>query len=153
MKEKIVDIIQDYIDDAKEFWKLLKNKFYHYLNDPKMQKKYIITASILLLLTILIANIFNSYAYYFDETEGFTIINAKVGNMYIDDYDYTLLVFVESSKGSGVYQLSSTIPNTGYTYNGYSCLKNSTLVYSDNEKITRTNLKQKDVCSIYFNYK
>ena len=148
--DKFDEIIDDYLEDAKEVGRLLKEKYEKDFSNPQLQKKYVTIASILLVITILIANIFTSFAYYYDESEGYTLIDATVGRMYIDDYDYTLLIFAESSEAEGVYELTPSIPSIGYTYNGYSCLNNSNLLYSDDNKITKTTLSEKDVCSIYF---
>lgn len=149
-KDKFVEIVDDYVEDAKEVGNLLREKYENDLNDPKIRNKFVIGASILLVITILAANIFSSFAYYYDESEGYTLIDATVGRMYIDDYDYTLLIFVESNEDEGIYKLNKEIPTIGYTYNGYSCLNNSNLLYTDSEKITRTTLREKDVCSLYF---
>lgn len=149
-KDKFIEIVDDYVEDAKEVGILLREKYENDLNDPKIRNKFVIGASILLVITILVANIFSSFAYYYDESEGYTLIDATVGRMYIDDYDYTLLIFVESSEDEGIYKLNKEIPTIGYTYNGYSCLNNSNLLYTDSEKITKTTLQEKDVCSLYF---
>ncbi len=150
MKEKIIETIDDYVEDAKEVGRLLKEKYNRDLNNPKIRNRYLIIASVGLVITILIANIFTSRAYYYQDTEGALLIQAKVGRMYIDDYDYTLLVFVESDEDESFFKLTESIPSSGYTYNGYSCLNNSTLLYDDGNKITRATIREKDVCSVYF---
>ena len=150
MKEKLIETIDDYVEDAKEVGRLLKEKYQNDINNPRIRKKYVTIASILLVITILIANIFTSLAYYSEDEEGAILIQAKVGRMYIDDYDYTLLVFLEDEEEKGFFKLADSIPSIGYTYNGYSCLNNSTLLYDEGNKITRTTITEKDVCSIYF---
>lgn len=151
IKEKIYNAFDDYVEDAKTFWLLLKDRVNKDFNNPRMQKKYVTLAAVLLVVTILIANILTSFSYYYEESDNVNIIDTSVGDLYINDYDYTLLVFLETQANTGIYELAPEIPSAGYTYNGYKCLNDATLLYNDGEKSTTTTLDTKDVCSVYFN--
>lgn len=167
LKEKILEIYNDYVEDAKILWKELKYKCWYFkrnykkiiakvkedLRSPKTRKKYLAGLAIVVLFNLLLVNLFVSFGYY-NDTVTIPIVHAKVGNLYSNEYDYVLLVYLENTdemgKGNGTYHLSSDIPYLGYSYSGYKCDHNSTLVYDDNTKVTSVTLNRKDVCSIYF---
>lgn len=94
-----------------------------------------------------------SFAIYQDQFE-FPILGGVVGDKYASQFDYTLLIYVEeannSGEGSGTYNLTSDIPTLGYTYSGYNCKNDSTLIYDEETKFTSVTLDKKDICSVYF---
>lgn len=108
----------------------------------------------LIIVSILFINIFSSNAYYHNEIS-VPIIRTRVGDMISNLYDYILFVYLEDADntgyGSGNYHLGETIPLFGYTYSGYNCKNNSTLIYDDVAKSTSVTVEEKEVCSIYFN--
>ena len=158
-KEKFSNIYNDYKEEALDLWNgfkekvfLLKEQIKNDFNDPKLRKNYAIYASVLLVITLLFANLFISFAYYTNEAE-FILIRAKVSEKYASNYDYTLQVYLENAANDGQYHLGKQIPAFGYTYSGYKCQNKSTLVYNEAMKSTSVDLAQQDVCSIYFDLK
>ncbi len=161
-KDKLKGILEDYQNDAKRLWGLTKykarglyKKFKESLDNPKNRLRYLVMASSFIIV-LLLANLYNSYGYY-NDVASFSILGAKVGNLYVKDSDYVLLVYLENSntsgEGNGDYRLGSNIPTFGYEYSGYKCKNNSQLIYDPDLKTTSVNLVQKDVCSIYFDLK
>lgn len=165
LKEKVKEIIRDYQNDFKKFVGLVKYKLRyikkHYqeiwekikdsFKDSRVRTKYLTIASVFVLALIL-ANIYSSYGYYEDKVT-IPIVQAKVGNMYITDYDYTLLVYLENPNKSTDnidYRLVSDVPITGYSYSGYTCDKDSKLFFNEDNFNASTTLEHKDVCSLYF---
>ncbi len=168
MKNKLKAILNDYILEFQEY----KNKFQNFMKqtiiivkefmtnikenfkNQDTKKKYLATTIILVILNLLIINIFTSFAYYYDK-DILTIVEAKVGDINLNKYDYVLRVFLEEAGkdgiGTGKYYLSSNIPTIGYTYSNYTCQNGSILNYDEQAKMTSVSLDQKDICSIYFN--
>ena len=128
---------------------LLKERLFRKEN----RKKYLTTTGILIILNLLLINIYISFGYYYEEAS-LSLIRATVGNMYLDKYDYVLLVYLENidinGNGNGKYRLSEEIPSLGYNYSGYKCKNNSVLLYDETTKMTSVTVEQKEVCSIYF---
>lgn len=167
MKEKILDIYNEYVIDAKKLGKEIKNKFKYFMNNfqdnlkdlkkdlttPGVRKKYIAGVVILVILNLLIINLFISYAYY-NDLATIPLIQAKVGSIYDKDSDYVLLVYLENTdefgNGNKNYHLSNSIPHLGYSFSGYKCNNNSTLIYDEDTKVTSVTLNQREVCSVYF---
>lgn len=161
LKKKLLEIYNDYMEEASMMWDsfkekliLAKEQIIKSFKDPKTQKKYIALTSLLIVITILLVNLYTSFAYYNDD-EGYPILHAKVGNMYLNNYDYVLLVYLENadSPDNSTYHLANNIPLTGYDYSGYSCQNNSTLLFDEDTRNTQVNLVKKDVCSIFFDLK
>lgn len=159
LKEKIQSTLEEYSNDLKRIVGLTKYRIRGYyrqfkqsLDNPKNRFRYLIMASSFVLL-ILLAGLYTSYGYYYD-IASFPLVHAKVGNMYLNDYDYVLLVYLENSgnngNGSGDYHLANNIPTFGYRYSGYKCENDSTLIFDENLLTTSVNLMGKDACSIYF---
>lgn len=133
--------------------KLYYNNLKKNLLKKENRKKYLTITGILIIINLLIINLFVSFAYYY-ESDSLSIIRSVVGNMYINEYDYVLLVYLEDTDnngdGNGKYHLTDNIPVLGYNYSGYKCVNNSTLIYDEETKETSVTLDQKDVCSVYF---
>lgn len=169
LKKKILEIYNNYKNDLIKRLKVIKHKLRKFIKKFKKyfgifkknllshenRKKYLALMGILIIVNLLILiNFYTSSAYYYVENS-FSLIRASVGNVYLRDYDYTLLVYLEESddkgNGKGKYYLTDDIPSVGYSYSGYSCVNNSILIYDANTKTTSVTTDQKDVCSIYFN--
>ena len=118
------------------------------IRDLLKNKKYR-RGLILVIVIFLFANIYASNAYYHSESEAY-LIKSKIGNPLLNDYDYTLQVYLENITHDD-YHLSEKIPIVGYSYSGYNCLNNSSLYYDDINKTTSVTTNIRDICSIYFN--
>lgn len=167
MKKNILKIYNEYKDEFLKYMrffrkklKKLYKKFLYYYNSVKRnilrkenRKKYLTTTGILIIGNLLLINIYISFGYYFEEAS-LSLIKATVGNMYLEEYDYVLLVYLENTdstgNGNGKYHLSDSIPTLGYNYSGYKCQNNSTLVYDEETKTTSVTMEQKEICSVYF---
>lgn len=131
----------------------LKEKFIlikEYIKNNKYKSMAIGSGVIAIIVLLLILPSFAIYQNNFE----FSFLSNVVGDMYINDTDYTLLVYTEkvgdTGEGSGTYNLVESIPTFGYTYSGYKCKNGSTLIYDDDTKTTSITLNQKEVCFIYF---
>lgn len=167
LKKKIIEIYTDYKIEFLKYYKKIKRRFLKQLKKLKYfllklkenilkeenRKKYLTITGILIIFNFLILNLYISYSYYHGE-QSFSLINTKVGDMYLEEYDYVLLVYLEntdtSGNGNGKYHLSNNIPSIGYTYSGYKCQNNSSLIYDDSTKTTSVTTDQKELCSVYF---
>lgn len=167
MKKKILKICNDYKDEFLKYMKVFKRKikkvykkFLYYYNSLKdkilrkeNRKKYLTTTGILIIINLFLINIYISFGYYYEEAS-LSLIKATVGNMYLQEYDYVLLVYLENTdstgNGNGKYRLGDEIPTLGYNYSGYKCQNNSTLIYDEETKTTSVTIEQKEVCSVYF---
>ncbi len=159
LKEKIREIINDYVVDGKKMLGLIKYKSIHLitkikedLNDPSTRKKYIRGLSVFVIFLLLVV-INSSYGYYGD-TASIPLARAKVGNLYLNDKDYVLLIYLQNTSqnndGSKDYHLSSNIPSIGYEYSGYKCQNDSTLVFNEDSLTASATINKKDTCSVYF---
>ncbi len=131
-------------------------KFKTYLLASENRKRNLTGVGILLITNILslfVLLLLPSLAIYKD-TYSYSLIGAKVGDKYINEFDYVLLVYAENAnstgEGSGNYTKTEEIPLYGFTYSGYKCQNGATLVYDDEEKNTSVTIDKKDICSIYF---
>jgi len=167
LKNKILKIYNDYKDEFLKYMKILKRKtkksykklLYYYKKikenflKKENRKKYLTTTGILIIINLLLINIYISFGYYY-ENASLSLIKATVGNMYLEEYDYVLLVYLENmdstGNGNGKYRLGDEIPTLGYNYSGYKCQNNSTLIYDEETKTTSVTIEQKEVCSVYF---
>lgn len=161
--------IKDYISELKIYYQKFKKKIYklyrtlkYHYNNPKSNigKKIVnfshtkygklsfIIFGIFLISTLIFSIIKPSYSIYQKEHE-FSFISAMVGN---NEYDYNLLIYIEDKNNEGKYSLTENIPIFGYSYSGYKCRNNATLIYDENTKYTKVDLIKKDTCSIYFDY-
>ena len=149
INKNLKKIIKKYKTKTKEIYIKVKNNFM----ESKNRKKYLVTTSILIIINLLIINIFISFGYYTDNVQ-IPLIRAKVGNMNLQEYDYTVLVYLESTdsqgNGNGNYELSGAIPAIGYAYSGYQCDNNSTLIYDADTMTTSVTTDHKERCSVYF---
>ena len=155
--ENIKNIFDEYLEEGKEYYKIVKNFFLDYKNiwpkikksiqNPQNRKKYITTVLILILLNIFFINQLFSFGYYYDEAV-FPIASRKVGNLYLKNNDYILLIYLQN--GDNNYRLVNEIPSNIYTYSGYRCNKGSVLIFDEDTRETSVDLLGKDVCSIYF---
>lgn len=149
MKEKIKEKYNFLKDNYKEIWLRFKENF----KNKEFRKKYIVIG-LVLILNVLLINIFFTFAYY-EKKDAIPILQATVGDFELNKSDYSLLVYIEDATatgiGSGTYHLTYAIPSYGYTYSGYSCKNNSTLLYDEVTKETTVTITQKESCSIYFN--
>lgn len=162
LKDYILDIKKYYIKSKKYLKKIYRKLRYHWQNpqtklgqklksiyETKPAKVSLTIIGIIITIGIISSLIKPSYAIYQNEHQ-FSIISGIVG---IDEYDYTLLIYVEnptSKSNNSKYSLSDNIPLFGYTYSGYNCKNDSTLTFSEETKNTKVDLVKKDVCSIYF---
>ncbi len=171
MKEKILSIYEEYKQDGKrikrklkrkykkfkqemqEYYLVLKEKIKNDLKNPKTRRKYIAITSFLLILNLLIVSIFSSYSYY-NNAISFPLVKAQVGNIFLEDYDYVLFVYLENAnekgEGSNTYHLADELPVSGYTYSGYKCQNGSTLNFDEQTLTTSVTITEKEFCSIYF---
>lgn len=120
--------------------------------DYKKRKLAIIGS--IVLINFLLLRLFTSFAIYQNQFE-FSILGSKVGDKFLNEFDYTLLIYIEDvdtdGSASGKYNLTSEVPTFGYVYSGYKCKNDSTLVFDEELKFTTVDLEKKDVCSVYFN--
>lgn len=121
-----------------------------YLLCAKNRKKNLTAISFLIVIHLLLL-ISLSNAFYFDEAN-ISIMQALIGDFDQNNYDYTLKIYLENddNTGSKTYRLSDSIPNYNYTYSGYNCKNNSSLVYDEVNKVTNVTIDSKEYCSIYF---
>lgn len=152
LKNKFIE----FMDTLKRSTILAWHKFKINMKDPEKRGKLLSAVFILIVINLFIINIFVTHSYYTD-TAGIPFVHAKVGNMFYNNYDYVLLVYLENSdasgNGNGEYHLTSSIPQYGYTYSGYRCSNNSVLTYNEDTRLTNVTLKEKDICSVFFNLK
>ncbi len=148
----MIDKIREKINYLKENYKIIWINFKNSFKNPQTRRKYIIL-SLIVLINILIIKLFNTFAYYTDD-DGIPIIQASVGDFQFNDRDYILLVYLEdanaSGNGIGTYHLSFGVPSIGYKYKSYNCKNNSKLEFNENTREVTATLKERDVCSIYF---
>ncbi len=144
----ILKKLENIKNNARKLFYDLKDKLNSDFNNPRIQKRLVIISSVILLTLLLIVGIYNSFAFYEDIDDGVSLIKAEVGELYVNNYDYTLLVYLND--GDGNYRLVSDIPSSGYNFKEYFCLKGSTFEYNDRTKMTKATLGVKDVCSVYF---
>ena len=108
----------------------------------------------IIIINLLIFKLLPSFAIYQDRFE-FSVLGGKIGNKLLNEYDYTLLIYIEDEEAdgssSGKYNLIREIPAFGYVYSGYKCINDSKLEFDEEIKFTTVTLEQKDVCSVYFN--
>ncbi len=155
--DNIKNIFNEYLEEGKEYYKIVKDFFLDYKNiwpkikksiqNPLNRKKYATAVLILIFLNIFFIYQLFSFGYYYDGAS-FPIANTKVGNLYLKDYDYILLVYLQN--GDNNYKLVNEIPSSTYKYSGYRCNKGSVLVFDEDTRETSIDLFGKDVCSIYF---
>ena len=155
--ENIKNIFNEYLEEGKEYYKIVKEFFLDYKNiwpkikksiqNPENRKKYATAVLILIFLNIFFIRQFYSFGYYYNGAD-FPIVNSKIGNLYLKNYDYILLVYLQN--GDNNYHLVEEIPSNTYTYSGYKCDKGSILIFDEDTRETSVDLLGKDVCSIYF---
>ena len=112
-------------------------------------KKYLIIISAFIIINLLFLNFYVSYAYY-HTSSSFNITKSKVGNIYYEKYDYSILFYEEDSNKKNSYNLVNEIPDNNYSYNYYKCKNNSNIIYDEQNKIVSIISSTKDLCSIYF---
>ena len=111
------------------------------------KKKVVITLSIvgIFILTFIIYNYIN--------TDGVIIASGK-SEEYVNDKTFSLML--ETSKGSGEYQMSSetTWPNSDYEYNGTlsNCENGSQLIWNEDTRTVTLKANISDKCYLYFDY-
>jgi len=156
LKKKLIEIYEEYKKDFIKYKKeyIYKFKKYYFtikrnLLSSKNRKKNLTIIGILIVLNLFVLSLYVSFAYY-NEVASVPLVHASVGNMYSNQYDYVLLVYLEDDYNVKHYHISENIPLYGYTYNSYKCNNNSTLIYDNVTKTTSVTLTQKDICSIYF---
>ena len=140
------------IPKLKDFYQYLKINFENiYLKSEYKKRNISITISCIILGLFLL--IFPSFAFY-QNSYKFELMQGIVGDMYSNQFDYSLLIYLEQSdlegKGTGTYKLTSDIPIFGFAYSGYKCKNESILNYDEENLTTSVTLNEKDVCSIYF---
>ena len=114
-----------------------------------MKKEKILYLLVPLLLCLVLINYYVSYAYYNAVSE-YPLIHSIVGNMYLNDTDYVLLIYEEDENNVGNYLMVNDIPNNNYAFKNYECLNNSTLIYNEETKTTSVTITGKELCAIYF---
>ena len=111
------------------------------------KKKVLITLSIvgIFILSIIIYNYLNPDR---------VVIASGKSEEYVNDKTFSLML--ETSKGSGEYQLSSetTWPNSDYEYNGTlsSCENGSQLIWNEDTRTVTLKANISDKCYLYFDY-
>jgi len=141
---------------VKKNYKIIKGYFNNFRKNvlkKENQKKYITLATLIVIFSVLIINLFISFGYYHNE-ESLLLLKGVVGNIYLNEYDYTLLVYLEEidskGNGNGRYYLTDSIPAFGYNYSGYKCENGSSLIYDEESMATSVSIDQKELCSVYF---
>lgn len=152
MKKKLINILKDYKQDFINYLKNLSNKVENNLKDEKKRKIYLFITGFLIIINLLLITSYNSYGYYHSSSE-VKLINSRVGNLYLEEYDYIQLIYIEEvgedGNGLGKYYLADEIPQTGYVFSKYECDNGSTLTYDDEKKVTSVTTIGKECCSIY----
>ncbi|MBE6156594.1 MAG: hypothetical protein E7161_02495 [Firmicutes bacterium] len=142
MKNQIITKVKYHYEKIKDILLKFENR-----------KKNLTIIGILIVVHLFLLNLQVSYGFYQD-TASFSLVNAVVGNLYLDDHDYVLLVYLENpdstGSGSGTYYLADDIPTDGYSYSGYKCHNNSTLIFDDYTMTAIVTVEQTEVCSLYF---
>ena len=111
------------------------------------KKKVLITLSIvgIFILSIIIYNYLNPDR---------VVIASGKSEEYVNNRTFSLLL--ETSKGSGEYQMSSetTWPNSDYEYNGTlsSCENGSQLIWNEDTRTVTLKANISDKCYLYFDY-
>lgn len=138
-----------YIPKINKIYKNINNNLF----DLKYRKRNLTILVILLLISFSLLFLKPSSAFY-QNNYHFRLLAGKVGNLNASKFDYSLLVYVEErnkeGKGTGNYNLTSSIPNFGYILNRYSCANGSILEFNEKTLTTKVTLNKKDICSIYF---
>ena len=156
----IKKVFNEYLEEGKEYYKILKDFFLDYKNiwpkikksmqNPDNRKRYATIVIFLILLNIFFIRQLSSFGYYYNGAV-FPIVSAKIGDMNLNDYDYILLVYLQN--GDGNYRLVDEVPSNIYSYSGYKCSKGSILIFDEDTRETSVDLLGKDSCSIYFDLK
>lgn len=136
----------------EKVWFKFKYAFNEMWKDKTKKNIFIITSSFVLILFVIVVN--SSFAFYKSENS-FSLISAVVGDKYLKDNDYTLLVYIEdpsktNNNNNKTYKLTNEIPSIGYTYNNYNCKNSSILTYDETNRKASTVITGKEKCSIYF---
>ena len=111
------------------------------------KKKILVSLSIIciFILTFIIYNYINN--------DGVVIASGK-SEEYVNNRTFSLML--ETSKGSGEYQMSSetTWPNSDYEYNGTlsSCENGSQLIWNEDTRTVTLKANISDKCYLYFDY-
>ena len=111
------------------------------------KKKVLIMISVIgiLLASFIILSYINN--------DGVVIASGKSGE-YVNNRTFSLML--ETSKGSGEYQMSSetTWPNSDYEYNGTlsSCENGSQLIWNEETRTVTLKANISDKCYLYFDY-
>lgn len=125
-------------------------KIYEYLKNKFEKKPKLYIALLFIFISIIILNFYLSYA-SFNNIFSMPLVNSKVGNTNLRNYDYILSIYLEDpSSSEKKYFLANKIPSAGYKYSRYECDNNSVLIYDEKNKTTTASLDKKDSCSIYF---
>lgn len=145
MITKVESLFKKIINNIKKSY----NVIVEYLLAARNRKQNLTIIALLIVMNVFLLNSFYSYAYYNDYSS-FVLVHSKVGNVKIKDADYSLQIFLENQNDKGSYSLGESIPYIGYTYSGYNCDNEGTLVYDEALKTTRATITNKNACSIYF---
>ena len=146
MKDKIRNIIQI----SKDYFYNKYENIINYLLLKKNRKRNLRIIGSLIVVLLFVLVVLSSNAYYHD-TNSMELIHSKVGNVRNDSFDYILYVFIEESKGTGIYKLVDSIPTSNYSYDRYSCDNGSVFNYDSVNMTTTAILNEREVCRIYFN--
>lgn len=146
---KIVEILHKIYKKIEPYHNTFKDSL---LNSDNRRRNLIVIGSSIVICLLFLASL-PSFAIYQNQFE-FSVLGGVVGDKYANQFDYTLLIYIEetndSGSGSGRYNLTSDVPTLGYTYSGYKCRNDSTLVFDEETQFTSVTLDKKDVCSVYF---
>ena len=135
--------MKGYIERLKNFFSYLK----------KYNRLYaLIILGFFIIVNIILLTKYVSFAYYHSNSE-FKLINARVGNLYLEEYDYVQLIYLEEKDelGNGLnkYYLVDEIPVNGYIFSKYKCDNDSILLFDNKTNTVSVTTGIKDSCSIY----
>ena len=141
------------IPKINKFCLKLSNIFENIFLKSKYRRRNLLVTGSLIIVCLFLLVLYPSFAFYQNNYE-FDLIGGVVGDMYANQFDYSLLIYIEETnslgEGTGTYKLTSEIPTFNYVYSGFKCNNNSTLKYDETTAFTSVTLNQKDICSIYF---
>lgn len=147
------EIAKKIIPYIKGFYLKLSDIVENVFLTSKYRKRNLIVTGSLIIVCLFLLVLYPSFAYYQNDYE-FKLIGGVVGDMYANQFDYSLLIYVEEPNslgdGSGTYNLTSEIPSFNYVYSGYKCNNNSTLNYDETTTLASVTINQKEICSLYF---
>ncbi len=99
---------------------------------------------VIAILSVLIINLYTSYAYYVQESY-IPILKSKVGNKKLKEFDYSLTILI---KNDNDYIEVDKIPENGYILKNKKCINGSNIEVND--KKAKAEITKKDACMLYY---